>query len=246
MRWLDWVDERIGLRELARSLADEPVPGGARWAYVFGSGLLFLFVLQAVTGVFLALYYVPSADHAHASLAYIQKAVPAGAYLRGLHSYGASAVVILLVLHLGQVFLFAAFKGKRELIWLSGLAMLGLMLAMAFTGYLLPWDQEAYFATKVGTSIAAEIPLLGPPTQRALLGGTELTTLTLSRFYMLHAFVLPGLILLLVSFHLYAFRRAGPAGHYRAQEPVEPFDPKQFFYDLAFVALLFVILSVLA
>src|SRR6266498_1021309 len=183
-RIYDWLDERTNLRGLLRGALDEPIRGGARWAYVFGSTLLFLFGLQAVTGIFLAMYYVPSADHAHASVAYIQKAVAGGALIRGLHYYGASAMIILVVAHLTQTLLYGAYKGKREMLWIVGGVMLLIVLGFAFTGYLLPWDQAAFFGTKVGTSIAGEIPVVGPVQQRIMLGGTELTTLTLSRFFM--------------------------------------------------------------
>ena len=136
------------------------IPGGARWAYVFGSVLLFLFISQTITGIFLALYYAPTADHAHTTVAYIVKEVTGGSFLRSLHAYGSSAVVIVMLLHLTQTFLYGAYKGRREVLWISGCALLGLMLAMAFTGYLLPWDQKAYFATTVGTNMASEVPLI--------------------------------------------------------------------------------------
>ena len=150
---IEWFDERTGLREKLDEALNEPIRGGARWAYVFGSILLFLFLLQVVTGIFLTLYYVPSADHAHTSVAFIQKAVPGGGLLRGIHHYGASAMVIFAVLHLVQTFLFGAYKQKRELVWIVGGVMMLLILGFAFTGYLLPWDQAAYFGTKVGTAI---------------------------------------------------------------------------------------------
>ena len=210
----DWIDERTGLREMLRKVLYEPIPGGARWAYVFGSALLFISALQAITGIFLALYYVSSSDHAHVSVAYVQKAVPGGSLLRGLHYYGASAMIILIVGHITQTFLFGSYKGKRELVWLVGGFLLLLTLAFAFTGYLLPWDQEAYFGTKVGTSIAGEIPWIGPMQQRILLGGIELTSLTLSRFFMVHAFLLPLSLGLLIVLHIYLFRRARPAGSF--------------------------------
>lgn len=244
----DWLDERAGIRRLTRSALDEPIRGGARWAYVFGSALVFLFVLQALTGMFLAMYYTPSADHAHASVAFIQKAVPGGALLRGLHYYGATAMVIIIVGHIAQTFLFGAYKAKRELLWIVGGVLLLLVLGFAFTGYLLPWDQEAYFGTKVGTSIAGEIPSVGPIQQRIMLGGTELTTLTLSRFFMVHVFLLPLALGLLVVLHVHLFRRAGAAGpfHNKNDHRVDHFFPKQLFKDSIFVLLLFLSLVLLA
>jgi ubiquinol-cytochrome c reductase cytochrome b subunit len=228
-----WFDERTGARRLLREALDEPIRGGARWAYIFGSILLFLFAIQVVTGIFLSLYYVPSADHAHTSVAYIQKAVPGGALLRGLHHYAASAMVVFAVLHLAQTFLFGAYKKRRELVWMVGGVMMLLILGFAFTGYLLPWDQTAYFGTKVGTSIAGEIPIVGPVQQRIMLGGTELTTLTLSRFFTAHVFLLPLTLGLLVVLHLYLFRHATPAGpfHNRDDARVERFYPKQMLKD---------------
>ncbi|HXG91419.1 MAG TPA: cytochrome b N-terminal domain-containing protein [Blastocatellia bacterium] len=244
----DWLDERAGIKRLTRSALDEPIRGGARWAYVFGSTLVFLFAIQAVTGMLLAIYYVPSADHAHASVAYIQKAVPGGALLRGLHYYGASAMVIIVVAHITQTFLYGAYKGKRELLWVVGGVLFILVLGFAFTGYLLPWDQEAYFGTKVGTSIAGEVPLVGPLSQRIMLGGTELTTLTLSRFFTAHVFLLPLALGLLLVLHIYLFRRAGAAGpfHNKDDQRVERFYPKQLFKDSIFIFIIFLSLLLLA
>ncbi|MGH9799731.1 MAG: cytochrome b, partial [Blastocatellia bacterium] len=198
---VDWVDERTGVKAVMDEALNEPIRGGARWAYVFGSALLFLFVVQVVTGIVLTLYYVPTADHAHASVAYIQKVVPGGALLRGIHHYGSSVMVILAVIHLAQTFLYGAYKQKRELVWVVGVVMLLLVLGFGFTGYLLTWDQAAYFGTKVGTSIAGEIPVVGGIQQKIMLGGTELSTVTLSRFFTTHVFLLPLLLALLAGLH---------------------------------------------
>jgi len=244
----DWIDERTGVKKISRAILDEPIRGGARVAYVFGSGLIFLFLLQAATGIFLTMYYVPSADHAHASIAYIQKVVPMGSIIRGLHSYGASAMIIILVAHLVQTYLFGAYKQRRELLWMVGVVMMLVVLGFAFTGYLLPWDQEAYFGTKVGTSIAGEVPVVGELMQRILLGGHDLTTLTLSRFFVIHIFLLPLGLMLLVVLHLYLFRRAGAAGpyHHRDDAKVEPFYPYQLFKDMLFIFIVFLVLLILA
>ena len=237
-RCLDWCDHRIGIRSLAKRLLEEPIPGGARWAYVFGSGLLYLFLSQVVTGVFLALYYVPSSDHAHATVSYISKVVPSGLFLRSIHAYGATAIVIVLFLHIAQTLFYGAYKGRRELIWLSGCCLLALMLGMAFTGYLLPWDKKAYFATAVGTNILSEVPYIGTPLQQILRGSSQMGTLTLSRFFVLHVFVLPGMIVAFIALHVYLFRRAGPAGTFK-DDPIEPklapqpFYPRQLIMDMA-------------
>lgn len=243
---IDWIDERTGIRRMTRDLLDEPIRGGARWSYVFGSILLFLFLLQVITGIFLTLYYVPSADHAHASVAFIQKAVPGGALLRGIHHYSASAMVIFAVVHLAQVFLFGAYKQRRELVWGVGAVLLLLILGFAFTGYLLAWDQAAYFGTKVGTSIAGEIPVIGPVQQRIILGGTDLTTLTLSRFFATHVFLLPLAMGLLIAAHVFLFRKAGPAGPYHERDDarVDRFYPQQVFKDS--IAILGIFLALIA
>jgi ubiquinol-cytochrome c reductase cytochrome b subunit len=245
-----WLDHRIGLDALLRTALDEPIPGGARFAYIFGSGLLFIFISQVITGIFLALYYVPSADHAHTTVAYITKAVTAGAFLRGLHAYGASAMVVVLFLHLSQTFIYGSYKGRRELLWLSGCALFGMVLAMAFTGYLLPWDQRAYFATAVGTNAASEIPWIGESLKQLMRGGTEMGTLTISRFFVAHVFLIPACIFALVAAHIFLFRKAGAAGPvnedpYEAKQPSEPFYPRQVLMDLSLTALLIVGLGVL-
>src|SRR5580704_7706299 len=195
----NWLDQRTGIDSLLHESLDEPIPGGAKWAYIFGSGLLFLFVSQVITGVFLALYYVPSADHAHTVVSYIVKEVTSGSFVRSIHAYGSSGIIILLLLHIGQTILYGSYKGRRELLWLSGCILMALMLGMAFTGYLLPWDEKAYFATAVGTNLVAEVPFIGPPLQHLLRGGNQMGTLTLSRFYMLHVFVLPGMLIAFIA-----------------------------------------------
>src|SRR5579884_961439 len=211
-RLFRWINRRTGLEGILREALDEPIPGGARFAYVFGSGLLFIFLSQVITGIWLALYYVPSSDHAHTTVAYITKAVAAGSFLRGVHAYGSSAMVILLLLHATQTYLYGAYKGRRELLWLSGCFLFVLVLCMAFTGYLLPWDQKAYFATAVGTNIAGEVPFIGDWIKSLMRGGTEMGTLTLSRFFVAHVFLIPACIFAFVGMHIYLFRKAGSAG----------------------------------
>jgi ubiquinol-cytochrome c reductase cytochrome b subunit len=230
---------------------DEPIPGGARWAYVFGSGLLYLFLSQIITGIFLALYYVPSSDHAHTTVAYISKVVDSGLFLRSVHAYGATAIVVVLFLHISQTLLYGSYKQRRELLWLSGCFLLTLMLGMAFTGYLLPWDKKAYFATAVGTNILSEVPLIGQPLQQILRGTSQMGTLTLSRFFVLHVFVLPGLLGVFVVAHVFLFRKAGPAGAYN-EDPVEPrlatgkFYPRQLVMDMVASLLIVLVLALVA
>jgi ubiquinol-cytochrome c reductase cytochrome b subunit len=250
-RALNWVDERTGIKGVTRKVLDEPIPGGARWAYVFGSGLLFIFLLQLVTGLSLALYYTPTVETAHTSLAYITKQVAGGAFLRSLHSYGSSAMIIVLGLHFLQTFTYGSFKGRRELLWLSGAVLSLLVLGMGFTGYLLPWDQKAYFATAVGTNIAGQVPLAGNLITRLLRGGETLGTLTLSRFYVAHVFLIPAAIIAFIAAHIFLFRKAGPAGPMH-EHPVEPklhperFYPRQVLFDMAFALLIVGVLAGLA
>jgi ubiquinol-cytochrome c reductase cytochrome b subunit len=250
-RIFHWLDRRSGLDKLMHESLDEPIPGGARLAYVFGSGLLFIFISQIITGICLALYYVPSAETAHTSVAYITKQVAAGAFLRSLHYYGSSAMIIVLALHFLQTFLYGSFKGRRELLWMSGAVLSCLVLGMGFTGYLLPWDQKAYFATAVGTNIVGQIPWVGNWLTRLLRGGDTIGTLTLSRFYVAHVFLIPGAIFAFIAAHIFLFRKAGAAGPIN-EDPVHPklppegFYPRQVLMDMALALLLMVGLGFLA
>ncbi len=250
-RLFHWLDRRAGVDKLMRESLDEPIPGGARFAYVFGSGLLFIFISQIITGVCLALYYVPSAETAHTSVAYITKQVAAGDFLRSLHYYGSSAMIIVLVLHFLQTFLYGSFKGRRELLWISGATLSLFVLGMGFTGYLLPWDQKAYFATAVGTNIVGQVPWIGQWLTRLLRGGDTIGTLTLSRFFVAHVFVLPGAIFAFIAIHIFLFRKAGAAGPIQ-EDPVAPklppegFYPRQVLMDMAFALLLMAGLGFLA
>jgi ubiquinol-cytochrome c reductase cytochrome b subunit len=249
--FIDWVDQRTGLRHLSSEALDEPIPGGARWAYVFGSGLLYILLSQIITGVFLAMYYVASADHAHTTIEYITKQVTAGGFIRSLHSYGSSAMVVTLVLHMAQTYFFGSYKGKREILWLSGLVLFAMVIGMAFTGYLLPWDQKAFFATAVGTNIAGEVPLIGDWLKELMRGGTEMGTLTLSRFFVAHVFLIPGCIFLFVAGHIFLFRKAGSAGPMDENpvtptKPTEQFYPKQVIMDIGFATILMATLGLLS
>ena len=250
-RFVQWLDQRMGIDSLLHEALDEPIPGGASWAYVFGSGLLFLFVSQIITGICLALYYVPSADHAHTVVSYIVKEVSSGSFIRSIHAYGSSAIIVLLVLHIGQTILYGSYKGRRELLWLSGCILLALMLGMAFTGYLLPWDEKAYFASAVGTNLISEVPFIGPPLQQLVRGGDQMGTLTVSRFYVLHVFVMPALLIGFIAAHVFFFRKAGAAGPImedpvRPKLPPVPFYPRQVIIDAVFAVVLIGILAMIA
>lgn len=237
---IDWIDERTGLRALLGHALDEPVPGGARVRYVFGSVLTYLFFQQVVLGILLASYYSPSATDAWASTAYIQDRVAGGWFLRGLHHHGSSMMVIVTVLHLIQVVLAGAYRKPREFNWWTGLLMGGLVLAFALTGYLLPWDQKGYWATQVATGIMGTVPL-GEPLQHTLQGGAQYGNLTITRFYALHVFVLPLTLAALLGAHLYLFRRHGvtPPASLSDEQLVRkqaPFWPNQLFIDVAAMA----------
>src|SRR6266851_725328 len=167
------------------------------------------------------------------------------------NAYGSSAIIIVLLRHLTQTFIYGSYKGRRELVWLAGCVLLTLMLGMAFTGYLLPWDQKAYFATTVGTNILSEIPWVGNALKKLLRGGTEMGTLTLSRFFVLHVFLIPAFIFTFVAMHVYSFRKAGAAGPVTEDPvspklPAEPFYPKQLVMDMGFAILIIVALGFLA
>ncbi|TAJ34980.1 MAG: c-type cytochrome [Nitrospirae bacterium] len=211
----EWLDSRLKLTPLENSLLNEPIPGGASWIYVFGSATLFLFVLQAITGMFLAVYYAPTPDHAYDSIRFIETQVAFGAFVRGLHHWGASAMVTAIGLHMLQVFLYGAYNPPREALWMVGVVLFLITLGFAFTGYLLPWDQNAYWATQVGINMVGTVPVVGDLLVRLLRAGETLGALTLSRFFAVHVLFLPATLALLIMLHLFILRRVGPAGPWR-------------------------------
>lgn len=229
----DWLDARTGHRHILHELLDEPVVGGARWAYVYGSALTLAFVVQAVTGLLLMTTYAPSAQTAWASVHYISYSLSGGWIIRGLHHFGAQAMVVVAVLHLGQVALFGAYKKPRELNWWFGLLLLGITLGFSLTGYLLPWDQKGYWATRVATNIAGTAPVVGAFLQALLQGGHSYGSLTLTRFYSAHVGLFPAALVLLLVAHIALFRKHGVTPAARADlTKVEAFYPKQVLYDL--------------
>ena len=247
----DWLEDRAGLKSFVRLLLHERIPGGASWTYVFGSVLAFVFVLQATTGVMLAMHFSASATDAWGSVYYIQNEMTWGWMIRGLHHFGSSAMVILVALHMVQVFLFGAYKAPRELNWISGVLLLGLVLGFSLTGYLLPWDQKGYWATKVATSITGGMPGLGETVQRLLQGGDEYGNFTLTRFFALHVFVLPGGLLALLCVHVVLMRRHGVTPRPgRSPEELERtagwFWPTQVLIDIVAMALVLAVLMSLA
>jgi ubiquinol-cytochrome c reductase cytochrome b subunit len=206
-----WIDERVDLKGLRRSLLDRPVPGNLTVWHTLGSATLAVFMVQVVTGVVLAMYYSPSPDHAHESIRYLERVVASGAVVRGIHHWGASAMVVLAVAHMIRVFTMGAYKYPREINWLLGVALLFLVLGFGFTGYLLPWDQKAYWATAVGTNIAGTTPIIGGALVTLLRGESQQGAATLARFYSLHVLLLPILFGLIVGLHLFLVVRQGVA-----------------------------------
>ncbi len=228
---LDWLDQRTGYKKLLHEALFEKVPGGARWRYVWGSTLVFCFTVQVVTGLALWLAYSPSSQTAWESVYYIQHEMWGGWFLRGLHHYTAHIMTVLLALHLMQVVIDGAYKAPREVNFWSGIALLLLVLALALTGYLLPWDQKGYWATKVATSIAAITPLIGPELQKLVVGGSDYGHHTLTRFFALHAGIIPGAIIACIGAHIYLFRRHGITAKEPKRKPDAPFWPEQVLCD---------------
>lgn len=198
-----WIDERLLVSKLFAETAGHTVPTSANsWFYVFGSATLLCFLLQIVSGICLALVYIPSAQEAYASLQYLNYQQPLGWYLRAVHYWGSNFMVAIMLLHMTQVFLFGAFKFPRELTWISGCFLLVCTLGMAFTGQVLRFDQDAYWGLGIGASITGRIPLIGGNLVHLLLAGPIIAGETLSRFFTFHVFIIPGLIIALVSLHL--------------------------------------------
>ena len=206
-----WIDERIDAVGVKRALLDRKMPGGLTWWHTLGSATLTVFIVQVVTGIVLGMYYAPSPDHAYDSIRYLERAVVSGATLRGIHHWGASAMVVLVVAHMIRVFSMGAYKYPREINWVLGVVLLFIVLGFSFTGYLLPWDQKAYWATQVGTNIAGTTPIVGPTLVKILRGGTQLGAATLTRFFALHVLLLPMLLSLVVLLHLAMVIRQGIA-----------------------------------
>ncbi len=242
-----FLEDRTSYRVLLRHALDEPVKGGARWAYVFGSALAATFVGQVVTGLALMTSYAPSDKTAWASVHYITFTQSGGWLLRGIHHFGAQAMVILLGVHMLQVATFGAYKKPREMTWWLGLALLATTIGFALTGYLLPWDQKGYWATRVATNIAGTVPVVGTATQQLLQGGNEYGSLTLTRFYALHVGVLPATLALLLVAHVALFRKHGVTPSAQADlSRVEPFFPNQLLKDIVAAVVVAALVFVLA
>ena len=204
----NWLDERIGWRNVWDGIFLRKIPK-VNWFYTLGSATLFVVALQGITGILLTIYYVPTPDHAYDSVLFITTQVPGGWFIRGIHHWGASAMVLLTVLHMVRVIMYGAYKYPREVTWFTGVGLLLAVMGFGFSGYLLPWDQKAFWATTVGTRIAGVAPLIGEPLLRIMRGGEDLSAVTLARFYGAHIWVLPAILLLLVGIHMYLVIRLG-------------------------------------
>jgi quinol-cytochrome oxidoreductase complex cytochrome b subunit len=206
---VDWLEERSGLVGGLKYFLFRKVPSDTNWMQTLGSATLTAFIVQAVTGVILAMYYKPDPQNAYASIQHITNDVTLGWLVRGMHRWGASVFIILMFFHMARVFLFGAYKYPRELNWIIGVLILSLGLLEGFTGYLLPWDQTAYWATVVGININGTAPFLGPFIKQFLQGGAQIGTNTLPRFYAIHMLLVPGAIIGLITLHLYLVIRLG-------------------------------------
>jgi ubiquinol-cytochrome c reductase cytochrome b subunit len=232
-----WLDQRTGYSALMKVLMEHSVPGGARFWYVFGSLASFLVLLEIVTGILLSAYYAPSVTTAWASVAYIQDTLTAGWFIRGLHSFGSSALIVVTALHLGQVMLFGAYRAPREVNWIVGLGMLGLVALFALTGYLLPWDQKGYWAKLVEVTIMANTPVVGAALAQLVQGGSAFGNYTLTHVFAVHTYVLPGALIAFLALHIYLFRRHGYTPKWNTPEPelartAQPFWPDQAFRNM--------------
>jgi ubiquinol-cytochrome c reductase cytochrome b subunit len=242
-----WLDERTGYRALLRHLIEEPLPNGTGWAFTTGSILLFLIAVQVLTGIVLSMYYVPAPALAYDSVRFITSDLTNGFIVRGLHFWGASFIVVAAVVHMLRVFFFGSYKAPREVTWITGVVLLLLILAFALTGYLLPWDQKAYWATTVTINIARGTPFIGEYVADVMRGGTALGALTLGRWYSAHVFLLPAAMLLFVVSHIALMRRHGISGPLRVHEGLtRPFYPWHAIKDTLVIAGVFALLLTFA
>jgi ubiquinol-cytochrome c reductase cytochrome b subunit len=238
--FFDWLDDRTNYRAARRHLLDEPLPPGTGWWFVTGSILLFLLGVQLLTGIVLSVYYVPSSESAYDSVRFIMTQVTFGRILRGLHFFGASFIVIASVVHMLRVVIFGSYKKPREVTWITGVLLLLIILGFALSGYLLPWDQRAYWATTVTINIARSTPIVGEQIAGLMRGGANLGALTLLRWYAAHVFLLPTALIAFTVAHIYLMRRHGISGPIApVKSEWRPFYPAQAFRDTVVIAVVF-------
>ena len=248
-RVADWLESRTGYRALLDAVLHEPLPRGTGWFFTTGSIVTLLVACQFVTGVGLSMYYVPAPSLAYDSVRYIMQSLPLGWMLRGLHFWGASFLVVSAVVHMLRVFLFGSYKAPREVTWISGVLMLLVILGFALSGYLLPWDQKAYWATTVTINIARSTPLVGETMANVMRGGPELGALTLGRWYSAHVFLLPMTLVTLIAAHIALMRKHGISGPLRPEQGLGPqfqFFPWHVAKDTVMMALVFASLFTVA
>jgi quinol-cytochrome oxidoreductase complex cytochrome b subunit len=244
---LDTLDQRTGLPSGIKHFLYEDIPASSGWHQVFGSVALFLILIQFFTGIMLSLNYAPTPGDAYNSLRYIVTEVTAGKLMRGLHHWGASMIIVIVVMHMVQVFLWGAYKKPREGTWMVGCILLLLTLAYGLTGYLLPWDNRAYWGTVVTTTIGSTVPLMGPYVTRILGSGNGIGVVTFARFYAVHVLLLPPATMLLVALHVFLVRKHGVVPSIGDElKPKKKFYPEQVFRDTVAVFIAFVILFTLA
>lgn len=244
---IDWLEHRTGLESAIKNFLYEDIPASAGWHQIIGSMAVFFFVVQVFTGGLLAFNYAPTPGEAYNSVRYIMTEVTGGPLIRGLHHWGASIMLIIVVLHMTQVFIYGAYKKPREATWMVGVTLLLITLAFGLTGYLLPWDNRAYFGTVVTTHIMSQAPLVGPYLLR-LLGapGDSVGNVTFSRFYALHTILLPPLTIIIIGIHIYLVRKHGVAAAPGDTAPKRKFFPEQVFKDTVGVAIGFIVLFTMA
>lgn len=230
-RLLDWLDNRTGIRDLLHEALYERIPGGARWRYAWGSTLVFVFFLQVITGFMLWCAYAPSTRTAWESVYYIQHEMAFGWLIRGIHHFAAQAMIVLLALHLMQVVIDGAYRAPREVNFWLGLVLMQIVAGLGLTGYLLPWDQKGYYATQVATEIMGSTPGIGPELQKLAQGDAEYGHHTLTRFFAMHAGILPALLVAFLGLHIYVFRRHGITVKDPDRAPTAMFWPDQILKD---------------
>jgi ubiquinol-cytochrome c reductase cytochrome b subunit len=243
---IDWLEHRTGLESAIKSFLYEDIPASAGWHQIIGSMAVFFFVIQVFTGSLLAFNYAPTPGEAYNSVKYIMTELTGGPLIRGLHHWGASMMLIIVVLHMIQVFIYGAYKKPREATWMVGVTLLLITMAFGLTGYLLPWDNRAYWGTVVTTQIASQAPIAGPYLLRLLGSQGAVGNVTFSRFYALHTVLLPPLTIILIGIHIYLVRKHGVAPAPGDTAPKRKFFPEQVFKDTVGVAIGFIILFLMA
>jgi ubiquinol-cytochrome c reductase cytochrome b subunit len=241
---INWFTYRWPFKPVIKWALEEEIPGGDSFWYTFGATTLFIFVIQVITGIWQLFYYVPNADHAYQSVSYLRYQVPFGWLIHGIHYWASNAFIVLVLIHMLRVFIWGAYKEPRQLVWLVGVFLVFLVLAMSFTGALLPWDELGYWAAEVGTSIAGTVPVVGFFIKAVMRGGASMDQLTLSRFFIAHVAIIPGILAGLIAFHVVAFRQFKSVGPWNEEKRKRTgfFWPQQVLKDLVVVSLLFILI----